>query len=176
VEIEYLRNGERMIATAEARELTARTWAYAYGMDTDRIRADAERIREQVQEMRDGMRDLEWRLEAPSAPGVRFFGGGDAPFVIGPVGSSRYGVQLIELNEGLGSYFGVTQGVLVTQVDDDSTLGLRPGDVILRIGDREVLTPDRALRLLGTYGADEDIDFRVRRNGVEINVLGRIGG
>jgi serine protease Do len=106
---------------------------------------------------------------------VRFFGG-DAPWVIGPFGSARYGVQLIELNEGLGDYFGTSEGVLVVEVDEDSTLGLRPGDVILSVGEREVATPDRVLRLLGTYEDDEEITFRIRRNGAEMSVMGRLGG
>jgi serine protease Do len=96
--------------------------------------------------------------------------------VVGLLGSSRYGLELIELNEGLGDYFGTSEGVLVTGLDEDSTLGLRPGDVILRVGDRDVTTPDRVLRLLGTYEDGEEVTFRVRRNGSEMSVMGRLGG
>jgi type II secretory pathway component PulC len=65
---------------------------------------------------------------------------------------------------------------LVTEVDDDSTLGLRPGDVILRVGDRDVTTPDRVLRLLATYEREEQVTFRIRRNGSEQTATGTRGG
>jgi hypothetical protein len=48
--------------------------------------------------------------------------------------------------------------------------------VILRIGDRAADTPDRVLRVLGSYGADEDIPIHLRRNGREMSVMGRLGG
>ena len=180
LEIEYLRGGERRTATVEAQELSGRSFAYAYGFDPDRIRIDAERLREQVREMRDGMQAFQFRFDPddPDAPrplDVRGFRG-DVPWPMGPLGSSRYGLELVELNEGLGDYFGASEGVLVTEVDQDSRLGLRPGDVILRVGDRDVTTPDRVLRLLGTYGDGEEITFRIRRNGSETSVLGRLGG
>ena len=169
VEIEYLRDGEQRTATVEAQELSGRNFAYAFGVDPERFRFDAERIREQAEQLREQARDfqLEWNGQPPLVVG-------GAPWIGGPLGMARYGVQLIELNEGLGSYFGASEGVLVTEVDDDATLGLRPGDVILRVGDRAVATPDRVLRLLGTYDEDEEIRFRVRRNGSEIDVLGRL--
>jgi len=179
VGMEYLRDGQPLTTTVSARELSGRSFAYAYGVETDRIREDAERLREQMRQMRDDMRDgmqgFRFQLDDPEAGGVSAFGGGDAPFVIGPLGSRRYGVRLVELNEGLGSYFGTTQGVLVTEVDEGSTLGLRPGDVILRVGDREATSPERVLRILGTYGGDEEVTFRVRRSGAEIDVMGRVG-
>lgn len=180
IEIEYLRGGERRTATVEAQELSGRSFAYAYGIDPDRIRIDAERLRERVREMRDGMRAFEFRFDpdapdAPRPPDVRGFRG-DVPWLMGQLGSSRYGLELVELNEGLGDYFGASEGVLVTEVDEASPLGLRPGDVILRVGDRDVTTPDRVLRLLGTYGDGEEITFRIRRNGSETSVLGRLGG
>jgi S1-C subfamily serine protease len=81
---------------------------------------------------------------------------------------------LAELNEGLGQYFGTEEGALVLNVSEDSELGLEPGDVILRIGDRDATTPDRALRILGSYGADEDITLHIRRDGREMSVLGRL--
>jgi hypothetical protein len=172
VEIEYLRGGQRLTASVEAQELSPRTMAYALeSIDADRIRADAERLREQMRELRENTQDLPFRWNGDGP-----FVVGDAPGALGLLGSSRYGLQLIELNEGLGSYFGTAVGVLVTDVDEDSALGLRPGDVIVRVGDRDVASPERVLRLLGTYDDDEDITFRVRRNGSEMEVVGRLQG
>jgi hypothetical protein len=184
VAIEYLRGGERRTASVEARELSGRSFAYAYGIDAERMREDAERMREQIQVQMRGLRDdtrdaFQYRLDlpdVPATPGVRLFGGGDVPLVLGALSAARYGLRLVELNEGLGSYFGTSQGVLVTEVDDDSTLGLRPGDVILRVGDRDVTTPDRVLRLLATYEREEQVTFRIRRNGSEQTATGTRGG
>ena len=180
VTIEYLRGSERRTATLEAQELSARSFAWAFDpdqirIDADRMRIDADRLREQMRGMREGMRVLEFRSDDPDAPLARFFDA-DAPFAMGPLGSARYGLRMIELNEGLGTYFGATEGVLVTEVDDDSTLGLRAGDVILRVGERDVTTPDRVLRLLATYEEGEEIALRIRRNGSEMSVMGRLGG
>jgi hypothetical protein len=173
VELEYLRDGQLQRATVEVRELSPRSFAMAFDgdqirIDAERMRADAERLREQMRDMTGDLRAFQWAPAAPDAPRVRFFGG--------PLGSSRYGLELVELNEGLGTYFGTTQGVLVTEADEDSTLGLRPGDVILRVGDREVTSPDRVLRLLATYEDGEEITFRIRRNGSEMSVMGRLEG
>ncbi|HUG38611.1 MAG TPA: PDZ domain-containing protein [Candidatus Limnocylindrales bacterium] len=170
VEIEYLRDGERLTATVEAQELSGRNFAYAFGFDPERIRVDSERMREQAERIREQARDLqfEWNGQ-PLVVGA-------APWIGGPLGMARHGVQLVELNEGLGSYFGASEGVLVTEVDEDSTLGLSPGDVILSVGDRAVATPDRVLRLLATYEDDEEVRFRVRRNGSEVDVMGRVEG
>jgi type II secretory pathway component PulC len=66
--------------------------------------------------------------------------------------------------------------VLVTDVAEGSALGLEPGDIILRVGDRDVTSPDRVLRILATYSDDEQVSFRVRRDGREIDVLGRLEG
>jgi hypothetical protein len=173
VEVEFLRDGQRQTVTVEARDISPRAFAMAFDgdqirIDAERMRADAERLREQMRGMTDDMRVFQWSPDAPDAPRVRFFGG--------PLGSSRYGLELIELNEGLGAYFGATRGALVTEVDEDSTLGLRAGDVILRVGDRDVTTPDRVLRLLATYEDGEQITFRIRRNGSEMDVMGRLEG
>ena len=81
----------------------------------------------------------------------------------------------MDLTPGLEEYFGVEDGVLVTDVDEDSTLGLQAGDVILRVGDRDATTPNRVRRLLATYDDGESVTFRVSRNGSEIDVLGRMG-
>jgi hypothetical protein len=86
------------------------------------------------------------------------------------------GLRLIQLNPGLGSYFDTDKGVLVSDVDTNSTTGLQPGDVILQIGDREVSNPDKARRILASYSASEDIQFRIVRKGKTMDVQGRLGG
>jgi predicted metalloprotease with PDZ domain len=83
------------------------------------------------------------------------------------------GVRLVELNPELGEYFGVSSGVLVSEVDDGSTLELRPGDVILSIGGRAVTAPDQALRIIASYSGDEDVPMQIRRRGQEMEVTGR---
>jgi len=81
---------------------------------------------------------------------------------------SNEGVELVELNPELGTYFGVERGVLVMEVDEDSTPGLVPGDVILEVGDREVETVRRARRLIRSYEAGEPIRMTVVRRGDEL--------
>lgn len=83
------------------------------------------------------------------------------------------GVEFIELNEELGSYFDATRGVLVTEVAEEATLGLRPGDVLLAVDGRAVEDPAHARRIIESYLEEEEIRLRVLRQGREIEVLGR---
>lgn len=83
------------------------------------------------------------------------------------------GVEFVALNPELGSYFGTDEGVLVAEVAEGSELGLRPGDVLLAVDGREVTDPSRARRILASYGADEEMRLRVRRQGSDMEVLGR---
>lgn len=86
---------------------------------------------------------------------------------------NRDGLRLTNLNEGLGSYFGTTSGALVLEVDDDSDLQLRAGDVIVRIGDREITDAARAYRVLGSYAPDEPVRIEVMRQRQRVTVTGR---
>lgn len=88
--------------------------------------------------------------------------------------SGRHGLDLLELNPELGSYFGTDEGVLVADVEDDSTLGLRAGDVIVGLDGREVIDIARLYRILDSYEDDEKIGFRVWRDGAETTVTGTI--
>jgi len=83
------------------------------------------------------------------------------------------GVDLQELNPELGDYFGTDQGVLVTDVREESALGLRPGDVLLSIDGRTVDDAREVRRILQSYELDEDLTLRVMRRGEEIEVQGR---
>lgn len=82
------------------------------------------------------------------------------------------GLELVEMNEGLGRYFDTTDGVLVADVDEESRLGLRAGDVILSIGGRAVQDPDHARSIIASYRSDEEIRFEVMRDGRRTTVTG----
>ena len=82
------------------------------------------------------------------------------------------GLHLAELNAQLGDYFGATSGVLVTEVDDSSNLGLQAGDVLLSIDGRAVTTPDQVTRILSSYSGSEEIRLRIRRHDQEPEVTG----
>jgi S1-C subfamily serine protease len=168
ITVEYLRNGEARRATLEVQDLSR-----AWGVEVrEAIRPQMEQLREQLREQRF---DLDrFRLELPDVDvPVRVF---ERERAIQGLGVGRYGLGLTELTPGLADYFGAEQGVLVSDVDEDSALGLEPGDVILRIGDREVTTLAGVRRILGSYTADEQVTVRVRRRGAEVDVLGRLGG
>jgi len=165
VEVAYLRDGQTRTATVEAQDL-AGMWG-AWGRN---FRAE---IMPQMEQLRERLREQSFDLER-NRRDVRVFQG-RGPFVQTP-GAARYGLEMVELTPGLGSYFGTEEGVLVSDVDEDSAFGLLPGDVILRVGDRDATSPERVRRMLDSYGDDEEVTFRVRRQGSEIDVLGRLGG
>ncbi len=82
----------------------------------------------------------------------------------------RLGVSVINLNPQLGEYFKVPdgKGVLVEKVHEDTPAekaGIRAGDVIVKIGDREIDTSRRLRRVLSTYDAGEEIRIEIVRDG-----------
>ncbi len=156
VEVEYVRRSETQTATVEAQELSS------WGTDWRR-----------------GGFDFSWptfdRNRFPDGlPGVpdHLLSGNAFPLFSGSV----HGIELMEMKKGLASHFGTEIGVLVNNVDEDATLALEPGDVILRIGDREASGPGRVRRILSTYDENEDITLRIMRNHDEMTVTGRLGG
>src|SRR5439155_6359849 len=64
-------------------------------------------------------------------------------------------LELVSLNPDLGEYFGTKEGVLVVKAPADSSLPLKSGDVILKIGDRTPSSPSHAMRILRSYEAGE---------------------
>ena len=109
----------------------------------ERIRERTERAMERhgeaMERLRQHMEDGEFDFEVDVGDGNVFFVGGGA----------RLGVRLQSLTDQLAEHFGVGDrgGALVTSVEEDSpaaTAGLRAGDVIVRIGDRDVEEPGDA--------------------------------
>ncbi|NIP57116.1 MAG: PDZ domain-containing protein [Gemmatimonadetes bacterium] len=118
---------------------------------------------------------------APPTPGVRIPKGDPhilqlrrgpgGPMGFGPTGR-RLGLRVTDLNSGLGKYFGTEEGVLVLEVAEGSTLGIRPGDVIQTVGERTVEEAEDVHRILASYEEGEEVRFQVRRNGRELTVTG----
>jgi len=72
-------------------------------------------------------------------------------------------MELVELNEGLGKYFGADSGVLVVSAPDSPALQLEDGDVIRKIDDREPTSVRHAMRILGSYQAGETLQIEILR-------------
>lgn len=170
VEVAYLRDGARRTAAVEVRDLAGMWGAWAEDFSTQfqpRMEQFRREFQPRMEEMRERLREQsEARGERDMLREVivRSSGGSTA----------RYGFRITELTPGLGDYFGVEQGALVTDVDEGSALGLRPGDVLLRIGDREVTSASRAARILASYDEGESVTFRVLRDGGEVDVMGSL--
>lgn len=78
-------------------------------------------------------------------------------------GGPGMGLDLVEMNDGLGEYFGTSSGLLVTRAPRDSTMPLRAGDVILTIGGRTPQNEGHAMRILGSYAPGEVVKFEIMR-------------
>ena len=99
-------------------------------------------------------------LVAPRAPTIRIFDGRDAGIV--PV----VGAKLVAVNdESLGHIFGVSSGVLVTEVFSDpaESSGLRGGDVIRRADGRDITDVAQLRRIVNAHGADRTVELEIVR-------------
>lgn len=111
-------------------------------------------------------------------------GPGDAPMPPLPPGIHGFGlpqfsalgrdIDLIGNHDGLASYFGTGEGVLVLRVADDNAFGLHAGDVILSV-DREAIASPVALgrHLIGLEGGSEVV-LEVMRAGSMIQLSGTL--
>ena len=73
-------------------------------------------------------------------------------------------LEMIELNEGLGKYFGTDEGLLVVNAPESAVLQLEDGDVIQKIDGREPTSVRHALRILGSYQAGESLKLEIMRD------------
>jgi len=72
-------------------------------------------------------------------------------------------MELVELNEGLGKYFGADSGVLVVSAPESDALKLEDGDVIQKIDGREPTSVRHAMRILGSYQPGETLELEILR-------------
>jgi len=204
VEIRYLRDGSAETVAFEAAEIDDPSFTFLRGdlgdvegvfrFDPEMRGAwnftipDEEHFEfefpefEKLEELKLELRDLnlgEPNIRFRSLPEgmVRGYtsGGSESPMVYSIMGRmAGFGLELTELNPGLAEYFSSDEGLLVLDVDEDSTLGLLPGDVILTIDGRAVEHQGDVRRILGSYEDEEPVSFTVVRKGREIRVEGTI--
>jgi len=91
----------------------------------------------------------------------------------------RLGVSVINLSSQLREYFKVPEGsgVLVEKVHADTPAekaGIRAGDVIVTVGDRNIDTARRLRRVLSTYDAGEQIQVELIREGTKRTVTAEL--
>lgn len=139
VKLEYLRGGAQKSVSLVAADLPGASWASSMPAlaELDRLRSVEPR---------------QWA--GPGDEITRTF----TVFGRGPMG-----LDLVEMNAGLGEYFGTSTGLLVTEAPRDSTLPLRAGDVILSIGGRTPQNEGHAARILGSYAPGETVKFEIMR-------------
>lgn len=82
-----------------------------------------------------------------------------------PWAGSGFGeLELVELNEGLGRYFGTDHGLLVIEAPESDAFGLQDGDVIQSIDGREPRDVRHAMRILGSYQSGEKLKLGIMRD------------
>lgn len=123
-----------------------------------------------------GGEEREFEVEAmrrPHAAGPFHWRGGDTDFSMFPeagkhvrvfrdramaAAHGKGGLQLVDIGEDLGKYFGVDAGVLVLNVPPGSAL--KPGDILRRIDDADIGNANEAYRLLAELEAAGEATVR----------------
>lgn len=79
-------------------------------------------------------------------------------------------LELVELNEGLGHYFGTDTGLLVVAAPKSDAFDLRDGDVIQSIDGREPKDVRHAMRILSSYQSGEKLELGIMRDKKKVKV------
>ncbi len=182
VEVGVDREGESVTFTVYPEHLGFSTTLMRPTLDTlgIHLRDVNERVRETMEGLRERYEEIEWPYvvypdtdaEIAIAPSIRPGAARDWRYSFAY--SAMHGLDLIELNPGLGAYFGTSEGVLVADADEDSPLGLRAGDVVVRVEGRTVDDVAELRRILRSYTEDEEIEFSIWRDGAETAIVGTI--
>ena len=80
-------------------------------------------------------------------------------------GGSAWGrMELVELSDGLGKYFGTDSGLLVVSAPEDDNLDLQDGDVIQSIDGREPKDVRHVMKILSSYQVGEKLKLGIMRD------------
>ncbi len=81
-------------------------------------------------------------------------------------GGGYLGVSTMELSDQLADYFGTDQGVLVTDVDEDTPAaeaGIKAGDIITAVNDEAVDSPDELRKVIRDHDKGDEVTVKVIR-------------
>lgn len=84
------------------------------------------------------------------------------------------GLELAELNPGLGHYFGTNSGVLVINTTSEGLPGIKQGDVILACGDQTVYSPRQIMHMLMSFEQGDKVSMKIIRKGQIMAVTSQI--
>ncbi|MCH7874086.1 MAG: PDZ domain-containing protein [Gemmatimonadetes bacterium] len=153
VRVQYQRDGERRTATIVAQHVPG--FAYRLG-EPERIALVRSTLF--AQDTMERTRGLVERLR------LRGWDDAGRAWGIAIAGTRWADIELATLNDELGEYFGVTEGLLVVRAPREDLLGLKSGDVILRIGGRKPSSPSHAARILRSYDPGDELRIDIMRH------------
>ncbi len=143
LDLEYVRGGKVGKVEVEPKPIESRVFAFAGDGRGFRIPAPP---------------------DAGVVPGVPHIADGPNRMVFHWSSDGWGDMELVELNEGLGQYFGTTEGLLVVSAPASAALQLEDGDVIQKIDGRAPTSVRHALRILGSYQSGESLKLEIMRN------------
>lgn len=150
LQVDFLRDGKRASATVKVRELRSDSYAFSmFSPDSNQFRFDVARP------------DIALTWEGPQEG--RVFRGVAPNLISTYMPFQWFNMELVELNAGLGSYFGATEGLLVVRAPEDENFQLKSGDVILGIDGRAPTSPAHALRIMRSYEPGESMQIDIMR-------------
>lgn len=150
LQVDFLRDGKRASATVKVRELRSESYAFSmFTPDSNQFRFDVARP------------DIALTWEGPQEG--RVFRGVAPNLISTYMPFQWFNMELVELNAGLGSYFGTTEGLLVVRAPEDENFQLKSGDVILGIDGRAPTSPAHALRIMRSYEPGESMQIDIMR-------------
>ncbi len=134
----------------------------AMSAQIDEMRAEIEKRRAVQEAARVAATENTWEIEFDDMSELGNLALQDADIWFGlPLAQ---GLQLAEVDPGLGEYFKTDRGVLVLKANADNELQLRSGDVILQVGDTEVNTPAEFMRALRGLDSGDELVMDIKRD------------
>ncbi len=79
-------------------------------------------------------------------------------------------MEVVELTEGLGRYFGTDEGLLIIRAPASNAFQLQDGDVITSIDGREPSSVNHCMRILGSYAPGETLVLNIMRDRREMEL------